>query len=322
VAPPTTGSTVPRRQLGRSLREARIAARFTVHAAAQALEWSDTKIWRIETGQVAMRSLDVAAMCQVYGVGADVTEALKGLAQETKARGWWHAYGDVLPDWFDVFVALEGAATELRMYESELVPGLFQTAEVARAMLAHPGRDPETVEKMVLLRMQRQAIVTRRVDPVRLDVTLNESVLRRPVGGPALMAAQCRRLAELSELPNVTLRVVPFAAGWHRGCDSGPFVIMRFPTTGDGTELEPPVVYVQGHTGALYLDRPSEIASFDQVYADVVATLGDSGAARTRNLLRDAAREHDRCAAPTSPEPGGTRAATAGATGTAWRSRS
>lgn len=290
------GSTVPRRQLGRSLREARLAARFTVRAAAQALEWSDTKIWRIETGQVSMRSFDVASMCEVYGVGPDLTDALKGLAKETKARGWWHAYGDVLPDWFDVFVALEGAASELRMYESELVPGLLQTAAYARVVhgKGQPDSDPEHVERQTMLRMQRQAIVTRRNDPVKLDIVINEAALRRPVGGGEVMAAQCRHLLRLNhERSNITLRVLPLSVGWHEGINSGSFVTMRFPTTGNGAELEPPTVYVQGYTGALYLDRPAEVQRFDRAFADLIATIGDENGEQSKALLHEAAREHD-----------------------------
>src|SRR5437763_5794879 len=116
----TTGSTVPRRQLGRYLRDLRSSQRLTVRAAAAQLEWSEAKIWRIETGQVALRSLDVEAMCKIYGAAPDLTEALMGLAKETKARGWWHAYGDVIPEWLDVYIGLEEAASTFSLYESEL----------------------------------------------------------------------------------------------------------------------------------------------------------------------------------------------------------
>jgi transcriptional regulator with XRE-family HTH domain len=95
---------VPRRQLGRHLRELRNRARLTVRAASTALEWSDQKIWRIETGQTSMRSLDVEAMCRVYGADGELAEALMGLAKETKGRGWWHSYGDVIPEGFDLFI--------------------------------------------------------------------------------------------------------------------------------------------------------------------------------------------------------------------------
>ena len=288
------GSTVPRRQLGRSVREARVAAGFTVRAAAKALEWSDTKIWRIETGQVSIRSFDVAAMCEVYGVRPDLTEALKALSKETKARGWWHSYGDTIPDWFDVYVALEGAASEIRWYESTLVPGLCQTAAYTRTIMStgSTGFSEEEVERRTLVRMRRNALVTRAVDPVRLDVVVDEAALRRPVGGPGVMAAQCHHLVQLSELDNVTIRVVPLNVGGHRGISSGPFEILRFPLRGDGTPLEPTTVYVEGFTGALYLDEPVKVARFDTVFTDLLASIRDEHADRSRDLLRRISKEH------------------------------
>src|ERR1700735_4836600 len=131
----TTGSTVPRRQLGRYLRELRNKQRLTVRAAAEKLEWSEAKIWRIETGQTSLRSLDVEAVRRVYGAPADLTEALMGLAKETKAKGWWQAYGDLVPEWFDVYIGLEEAASSISTYESELVPGLFQAEDYARTLI-------------------------------------------------------------------------------------------------------------------------------------------------------------------------------------------
>lgn len=288
------GSTVPRRQLGRSVREARVAAGFTVRAAAKALEWSDTKIWRIETGQVSIRSFDVGAMCEVYGVRPDLTDALKALSKETKARGWWHSYGDAIPDWFDVFVALEGAASEILWYESSLVPGLCQTASYARTILSTGtnGLTEEEVERRVLVRMRRNSVVTRAVDRVRLDVVVDEAALRRPVGGPGIMAAQCHHLAQLTELENVTIRVVPIDAGAHRGMNSGPFGILRFPLRGDGTPLEPDTVYVEGYAGALYLDEPPKVARFDTVFADLLDIVRDEHGARSRELLHRISKEH------------------------------
>ena len=129
-----TGSTVPRRQLGRYLRELRNRQGLTVRAAAERLEWSEAKMWRIETGQTSLRSFDVEAMCKIYGAPADLTEALMGLAKETKARGWWQAYGDVIPEGFDVYIGLEEAASQLSWYEPELVPGILQTEGYARTL--------------------------------------------------------------------------------------------------------------------------------------------------------------------------------------------
>jgi transcriptional regulator with XRE-family HTH domain len=293
VTAAATGSTVPRRQLGRYLRELRTNARLTVQAAAKALEWSEAKMWRIETGQTSLRSHDVETMCRVYGAPDDVKAALMGLAKETKGKGWWHAYGDVIPSGFDLYIGLEGAARSLEEYSPELVPGLFQTPDYARAVIQNNTRLPlEEIDRRVQLRVQRQVLVTRPTASPTLRAILNEAVVHRVVGGPEVMAAQLHRLAELNERPNVSIRVVPFSAGAHRGLDTGPFKIMRFPTTGDGRDHEPPTVYVQGFTGALYLDKPSEIDR----YAEAFAVIWDNALPQQRSsaLFRQTAREMTR----------------------------
>jgi hypothetical protein len=198
----TTGSTVPRRQLGRYLRDLRNKSRLTVRAAGAQLEWSEAKIWRIETGQTSLRSLDAEAMCKVYGAPLDITEALMGLAKETKARGWWHSYGDAIPEYFDVYIGLEEAASQFSWYESELVPGLFQTEDYARVVIRadNPGVDDAEIERRVHVRLARQALLTRVTHPPVFDVVLNEAILHRPVGGqeaaqPAHTASRSQRAA-------------------------------------------------------------------------------------------------------------------------------
>jgi transcriptional regulator with XRE-family HTH domain len=266
-----TGSTVPRRQLGRYLRDLRNQAGMLVKDAAKQLEWSEAKMWRIETGQVSLRSLDVEAMCRAYGAEPGITSALMGLAKETKARGWWQGYGDAVPEWFDLYVGLEAAASRLFLYEQELVPGLFQTEDYARTLITadHPDEDEAEIERRVRLRMARQGVVRRMIDPPALQVVLNESVLRWPVGGAVVMAGQLARLAEASDLPNVSLRVVPFSVGFHPGIVSGSFNILRFPLNGNGEDSEPPTVYADLFTGALYLDKPSEIERYSQAYGAI-----------------------------------------------------
>lgn len=291
-----TGSTVPRRQLGRHLRDARGRARLTVRAAADALEWSEAKIWRIETGQTSMRSLDVEAMCRVYGAPDELTEALRGLARETKGRGWWHSYGDVIPGWFDLYIGLEAAACEMSSYESELVPGLFQTADYIRTIFAtyKPELDPNEIERRVGLRMARQTVLTRVTARPTLTVIINEAVLHRVVGGLRVMRNQLQRLLELSELPNIELRVVPFAVGIHRGITSGPFTVLRFPRARDGREVEPPIIYVEGVTGALYLDKPHEVERHDGVFRHILQEIGDEDGSVSTGLLRAGIRRLDR----------------------------
>ncbi len=289
----TTGSTVPRRQLGRHLRDLRGEQRLTVRAAAQALEWSEAKIWRIETGQVSLRSLDVEAMCKVYGADDKLTEALMGLAKETKSRGWWQAYGDVIPDDFDVYIGLEEAASTVAWYESELIPGICQTPDYARTLIKadHPEDDGKEIDRRVQVRIARQKLLTRATAPPKMDIVLNESIVRRPVGGKTVMSAQLKRLIEISELSNVSVRVMPFSAGLHHGIMSGPFVVLRFPVNGDGKETEPPTVYVDGFTGALYLDKPNEIQKYDLAFADIWASALAEDA--SRDLIDQAQREFE-----------------------------
>ncbi|MDT0443859.1 helix-turn-helix domain-containing protein [Streptomyces johnsoniae] len=282
-----TGSTVPRRQLGRHLRELRMRARFTLKAAAHELEWSEAKMWRIESGQTSVRSHDVRTMCEIYGAPPDLAEALLGLAKETKARGWWHSYGDVIPEQFDVFIGLEEAASEIDWYESDLVPGLFQTADYARTVMHEydPKLSPEEVGRRVALRLARQALLTRPTNAALLRVVLSESVVRRPVGGHKAMAQQIRRMIELSALPVVSLRVVPFSVGFHQGVLTSQFGILRFPTNGNGAPTEPPTVYADGYTGDLYLDKEKEVNLYDEAFANIWSVALSEEA--TTDLLTD-----------------------------------
>jgi hypothetical protein len=230
-------------------------------------------------------------MCRIYGAPPDLTEALMGLAKETKARGWWHAYGDVIPEWLDIYIGLEEAAAQLSAYQTELVPGLLQTEQYARAVITadNPGVDQEEIGRRVHVRIARQALIRRQMAPPQLTVVLNEAILRRPVGGRAVMAAQLDSLAGSAGLPHVTVRVVPFGAGLHHGVMSGPFVILRFPRNGDGRESEPATVYVEGFTGALYLDKPHEVQRYATAFQSIWAAALDEPA--SLGLISKAAEE-------------------------------
>lgn len=289
-----TGSTVPRRQLGRYLRNLRSDARLTVKAAARALEWSEAKMWRIESGQSSLRALDVQAMCAAYGAPDDLTQALMGLAKETKARGWWHAYGDVTPEGFHLFIGLEEAASEVDWYETDLMPGLLQTRAYAQTIIqrGNPDEDEDEVARRVNLRMSRQVLLTRPTTPANLNVVLSETVLRRPVCRPLAMAEQLRHLLDVDQLPNVNVRVIPFAAGFHLGVLSGPFGILRFPPNRDGNESEPPTVYADGFTGDLYLDKPDEVARYNAAFADICTNASDEQT--SRRLISEVAGSYDK----------------------------
>lgn len=284
------GSTVPRRQLGRELRRLREhEARIPQVDAARALEWSVTKLWRLEGGELAVRALDVKAMCELYGADEQTTTALTAIAPHTKSKGWWHDYAD-LPPWFEIYVGLEEAATALRCYQTGLIPGVLQTREYATAIFAKDigGVPRDEIEGRVAVRLRRARLLTR-LDPQAPDFTivLDQSVILRPVGSPAIMAGQLRRVAEASELPNVSIRIVPFEAGLHGGVIStGAFTILDF-----ARRQEPTTVYVEGFTGALFLDKPTEADRYTWAFDDLLSASLDEAA--TRDLLLGTAKGYE-----------------------------
>ncbi|WP_405641234.1 helix-turn-helix domain-containing protein [Streptomyces uncialis] len=286
-----TRSTVPRRQLGRNLRRLREEAGLTVRAAAARLDRSEATMWRIETGRTPLRPIDVQAICTVYGAPESITQALVGLAQETKTPAWWQSYGDAVPAGFDVFAGLEQAASQIDMYESDLMPGLLQTAEYVRVISqAHyPGMPTAEIESRVRFRMERQALLARPVPPT-LRVALSEAVVLRPVGGPHVMAAQLAHLVYIAALPTVTLRVVPLAAGVHPGMLTSAFVLMRFPPSPGGVADEPPTVYGDTFTGGWYLDKSTEVSRYERAFAGIWSVALDEDA--TLRVLADGARRY------------------------------
>lgn len=251
-------------------------------------------MWRIETGLTSLRSIDARIMCETYAASAEMTEALMGLAKETKAKGWWHAYGDVIPEGFDLYIGLEEAASQLSVYQSQYVPGFLQTEEYARTIITEDKQEKEGAEEIdrrVRLRIERQRLLTRLVEPPTLRVTLDEAILRRTIGGRAVMAGQLHHLLEAWELPNVLIRVVPYDAGVHPGVMSGPFVILRFPENGDGGESEPPTVYADGYTGDLYLDKPHEVERYDAAFERIwTKSLNEQA---SRRLITEVAGSHE-----------------------------
>ncbi|MFE3257602.1 helix-turn-helix domain-containing protein [Nocardia sp. NPDC059091] len=286
-------STLPRRQLGRYLRDWRIQAGLTIAEAAKLMEWGASTLQRLEKGNAdRIRTIDIQELCRIYGIPAEIAEGLKGLAQQAAVKSWWHSYGDLIPENFDVYVGLEASAQQLSCYQSELVPGLLQTAEYARALnrLGYPEETVVEVDRRVQLRMQRQAMITRRMHPATIAMVLHESVLRRLVGGARVMAAQVRHLAELSTRSNVVLRILPFAAGVPLGLSTGPFVILEFGCDSKGQPVEPPVVYVEGFTGDLYLERQGDVQRYRRAQAGLERCALD--VQDSRNLLRQVAKEY------------------------------
>jgi Domain of unknown function (DUF5753)/Helix-turn-helix domain len=284
-------SGVLRRVLGRYLRGLRNQARLTTKVAARMLEWSEPKLWRIETGQIALRGLDVQAMCMVYGAPADVTAALAGLARQARADGQWHPSSDALPGNFSVYAELENEAAELLGYACCKIPALLRTGAYARALLTTARRGTSTgeVDRLVSECVARQALVTRASAPLAVTVILNEAVVRCAVGGADVMAEQLRHLAGLAALPNVRLHVVPLSAGMHPGLITGPFTLFRFPLDGQGEETEPDTVCVSGLSGELYLDSPCEVQPYRDAHAAMLGWALDQVA--SQDLLLTTAKE-------------------------------
>ncbi|MFV2124562.1 helix-turn-helix domain-containing protein [Micromonospora sp. LOL_013] len=282
-------SSVPRRQLGRELRRLRERlARVPQTTAARELDWSATKLLRMERGEVPIRAEDVVLLCELYGADLKTIEALAALAPKTKEKGWWHDYASI-PSWFELFIGLEEAASHLREYHVDLISGPLQTRGYATEVFTrNPLRlSPEVIEQRVAARLQRAKLLTR-MEPhlPRFDILLDEAAIRRPVGSGVVMAAQLRRLIQVDELPNVSIRLIPFSAGVHSGSLTGSFVMLDFPA-----ELEPTTVYVEGLTGALYLDRPNEADSYTMAFDDLTAAA--LGQAATRDLLARTAKEYE-----------------------------
>ncbi|MFD6751903.1 helix-turn-helix domain-containing protein [Micromonospora gifhornensis] len=284
------GSTVPRRQLGRYLRELRENAHVAVVAAAKELEWSTPRIWRYETGQVPMHPNDVEAMCRVYRATPEIIQTMRALARETKAHGWWHSYGEAIEDWFKLYVGLEAAATKIRKYEANLIPGLLQTVEYTRELIAtdQPGLSEAEQQAKVDVRLRRQRLLARAVPRAPYyDVILNEGVLRRPLSDRSAMARQLDALVVASQQHNINIRVLSLSAGLFRWADTGTFTMLDFPI--DVREPEPTTVYMDGPCGAVYLDKPHEI----RTYEDAWRSLGERalGVDDSRELITAIAKE-------------------------------
>ena len=252
------GPTALRILLGAELRRLREAKQITLEGAGYVIRASGSKMSRLETGRVRFKSRDIADLLTLYGVTNEhERSALQELARQASEVGWWHDYADVMPAWFEPYVGLEEAATSIRSYEIQFVPGLLQTAEYARAVvsLGTPARSDEEIERRVSLRMARQGVLTRAV-PVHLWAVLDEAVLRRPIGGAAVMRGQLEHLIEVSTRPNVSLQVIPLDRGGHAAA-GGPFSILRF-----GERDLPDVVYLEQLTSALYLDKRETIDNY------------------------------------------------------------
>ncbi|CAG7652971.1 Helix-turn-helix domain-containing protein [Actinacidiphila bryophytorum] len=255
---PGGAPTVLRMVLGKRLQDLREQAGISLEEAGRALDVTHATIRRMEKAEVGLKIPYVEKLLVTYGITSpEEISGFLALAREANRPGWWHSFRDVLPDWFSAFVSLEGEAAVIRAYEPAYVPGLLQTANYARATLRAglPHAAPEEIDRLLTLRTERQALVTRTDAPL-LWIVMDETVLRRPIGGRRVMREQMERLMEATELPNVRLQIMPFAAGPHPAM-YGPFHIFRFQLN----EI-PDIAYAESLVGGVYFDERDDVSAF------------------------------------------------------------
>jgi transcriptional regulator with XRE-family HTH domain len=250
------GPAVARIRLGTRLRRLREEAEVSRDDAAAAIRSSASKISRIELGRTMSKARDLTDLLKLYGADEAERESLLALSAHGKVSGWWQDYGDSVPAWMKPYLGLEQAATLIRCYDPQLVPGLLQTPEYARAVFSLPGGPPgERAERQLAVRMRRQEIL-HRADPPHLWAVIDEAALRRPVGSAAVMRAQIEHLLEISRLRHVNIQVLPFRAGGH-AAGGGPVILLRFA----GDQL-PDAVYLEQLASAIYPSSTAELAYY------------------------------------------------------------
>ncbi|MEV6131075.1 helix-turn-helix transcriptional regulator [Streptomyces violaceusniger] len=250
--------TVLRVVLGKRLQDLREKAGLSFEQAGRALDVTHATIRRMEKAEVGLKLPYVEKLLRTYGViDPEEVEGFLSLAREANKAGWWHRFRDVLPEWFNTFVSLEVEANLIRAYEPHYIPGLLQTEDYARAVLraGMPHAPESEIERNVALRIERQALLTRD-NPPMLWVVMDETVVRRPIGGSETMRAQIARLIEEAEAPHIRLQIMPFDAGPHPAM-YGPFHIFRFPIP----EL-PDIAYTESLVSGSYFDQRDDVSAF------------------------------------------------------------
>ncbi|MFF8728085.1 helix-turn-helix domain-containing protein [Streptomyces sp. NPDC015171] len=252
--------TVRRRRLGQELRRLRELKGMTAEEVAERLLVSQSKISRLENGRRSISQRDVRDLCGVYEVEDQrIVDSLMEMARDSRQQGWWHTFGDIP---YSVYIGLETDAESLRVYEPQLVTGLLQTHAYAEALVQ--GALPETstaeIEKRVQVRLRRQERITAETNPLRLWVVLDEAALRRVVGSRLVMREQLEHLIEMSQLPHITVQVLPFEVGAHPGLN-GQYAILEFADAADSS-----VVYLEGVTSDLYLEKAQDVQKYAVMY--------------------------------------------------------
>ncbi|MER6628176.1 helix-turn-helix transcriptional regulator [Streptomyces sp. NPDC000987] len=276
--------TVRRRRLGQELRRLRELKGMTAEEVAERLLVSQSKISRLENGRRSISQRDVRDLCGVYEVEDHrIVDSLMQMAKDSRQQGWWHSFGDIP---YSVYIGLETDAASLRVYDPQVVPGLLQTRQYAESLIA--GALPETaaadIDKRVQVRMRRQERITAPENPLRLWTVMDEAALRRVVGNRSLMRDQLEHLVEQSQLPHVTVQVIPFDMGAHPGLN-GQYAILEFPDAADSS-----VVYIEGVTSDLYLEKANDVQKYSVMYEHLRAQALNPD--QSRQFIADIAKEY------------------------------
>ncbi|MFJ3672177.1 helix-turn-helix domain-containing protein [Streptomyces sp. NPDC090106] len=278
--------TVRRRRLGQELRRLRELKGMTAEEVAERLLVSQSKISRLENGRRSISQRDVRDLCGVYEVEDHrIVDSLMQMAKDSRQQGWWHAFGDVP---YSVYIGLETDAASLRIYDPQVVPGLLQTRQYAETLIAGalPETPPAEIEKRVQVRMRRQERIAAEENPLRLWTVMDEAALRRMVGNRSMMRDQLEHLVEQSQLPHVTMQVIPFEMGAHPGIN-GQYAILEFPDAADSS-----VVYIEGVTSDLYLEKPNDVQKYSVMYEHLRAQALNVD--QSRQFIADVAKDYAR----------------------------
>ncbi|MEV0484851.1 helix-turn-helix transcriptional regulator [Streptomyces sp. NPDC050508] len=277
--------TARRRRLSIELKKLREKSALTCAQVGQALDWSGSKVNRMETGSGRVQPSDIDALCRFYDTTDELREFLKSLAREAKTRGWWQVHGAGVPEWFNIYIGLEQDASTFRQYQCELIPGLMQTeAYIGELHRTGAHMSVEDIDRAVQVRMERQAMLTRPDAPDAWFV-VNEGALRNVIGDRALMREQLERAMESAELPSVTLQILPFDSGTYPA--TGTFTMLGFPAPEDAD-----LVYRDGITDAVYLEGEHHVREYTRAFDGLrAAALSPQ---RSTQLIKSVLKEYAR----------------------------
>ena len=285
-------TTLPRRQLGQYLKENRLGAGLKLEEVAPLMQWSASKLSCIEAGKSPnVRVVDVEALCRIYDIeDEEVVAGLIGLAKQSAGKSWWQAYDDIISGNFDLYVGMESSAKHIQIFRPDTPSGLFQTMAYAREAdrIYFSDISDEELDRRIELKTKRQALITRKINTPTIELILQEGALRTVLGGPEVMSDQ---LIHLANMPiNVTVRILPFTAGFPLGTAPGPFTILNFGQDSKGREVSPTVVYIESYAGDMYLERAKDVRRYRHAYNVIQQASID--VASSKRLLRQAAKEY------------------------------